>query len=142
MLDPHMSDAYYGRAAAYEKLENWKQAEADALAAIREKPKRKDAHQLLLRTYRKQKNSEKMQQYAAALEALAEEEAGEQALAREIRLSLRDAERLLREGKFAEAIPQYEKITKKLPTFYEAYFCPRRQLQPNEAERRLRSRLP
>lgn len=123
LLDPHSSNAYYGRAVAHEKLKILPRAEADALAALRESEKRRDAHQLLLRIYRAQKDQEKMLKYVGLIEQLTEEEAARQAVARALRTSLRAAEPLLREGKYAEAAPHYEEIIRLLPTFYESYFA-------------------
>lgn len=123
LLDPHSANAYYGRAVAHEKLRDLPRAEADALAALRESEKRRDAHQLLLRIYRAQKDQEKMLKYVNLIEQLTEEEASRQALGRALRTSLRAAEPLLREGKYAEAAPYYEEIVRLLPTFYESYFA-------------------
>lgn len=122
-LNARSSNALYGRAAAYEKLKDLKRAEQDALAAARESPKRRDARQLLLRIYRAQRDQEKMLGEAAAIEKLTEEETAQYTLARSLRLALRTAEPLLREGKFADAAKHYEEIVRLLPTFYEAYFA-------------------
>lgn len=122
-LDSRSSDALYGRANAHEKLKDFARAGADALAAVRESPQRKDAYQLLLRVNRAANNQEKAAEYAAAIEKLAVEENARHALARDLRAALRQAEPLLREGKFAEAAVHYEEIIKLLPTFYEAYFA-------------------
>lgn len=121
--DPHLADAYYGRAAAYEKLKDAKSAERDALAAIREGPRRKDARQLLVRLYRAQNNPEKAARHAEEIEKISTDESAQQALARDVRRALRAAEPLLREGKYAEAAQHYEEIVRLLPTFYEAYFA-------------------
>lgn len=122
-LDARSSDAYYGRANAHEKLKDFKRAGADALAAIRESPQRKDAYQLVLRIHRAANDQERVAEYAAAIEKLAAEENAQHALARDLRAALRQAEPLLREAKFVEAAPHYEEIIRLLPTFYEAYFA-------------------
>jgi tetratricopeptide (TPR) repeat protein len=123
LLDPHLSDAYFARALAYEKLKDYRRAEADAVAALRESEKRRDAHQLLFRVYRAQGDQTKAAEHAAKLEALtAEVESGE-SLGREVRRLLREAEPLLRAGKFAEAAAHYEEIVKLSPSFYEAWFA-------------------
>jgi Flp pilus assembly protein TadD len=49
-------------------------------------------------------------------------EQAQQTFGRALRDTLDKAEPLLRAGRFAEAIPLYESIVQKLPTFYEAYF--------------------
>lgn len=122
-LNPRLADAYYGRASAYLKLKEWKQAEADALAVIREAKTRKDVHILLIRIYRSLNKPEDVEKHAALLEKLTADEQAQQALSRDLRASLRTAEPLLREGKFAEAAKHYEEIVRLLPTFYEAYFA-------------------
>ena len=122
-INPHLSAAYYQRALAYEKSANDKLAEADALAAIREDERSKEAHQLLVRMYRKQNKPEQAQKYAAAIEKLVATDGEQQSANRDINQTLRVAEPLLREGKFAEAIPHYEQIVKTMPSFYEAYFA-------------------
>ena len=122
-LNPHLSTAYYQRAFAYEKSTNYKLAEADALAAIREDERSKEAHQLLVRIYRTQNKPELAQKYASAIEKLVAADGEQQSASRDINQILRVAEPLLREGKFAEAIPPYEQIVKTMPSFYEAWFA-------------------
>ena len=122
-INPHLSTAYYQRALAYEKSTNYKLAEADALAAIREDERSKEAHQLLMRIYRTQNKPELAQKYATAIEKLVAADGEQQSASRDINQILRVAEPLLREGKFAEAIPPYEQIVKTMPSFYEAWFA-------------------
>ncbi|MBA3440221.1 MAG: tetratricopeptide repeat protein [Pyrinomonadaceae bacterium] len=64
-----------------------------------------------------------MEKHAALLEKLTAHEQAQQSLSRDLRLSLRTAEPLLRQGQFAEAAKHYEDIVRLLPTFYEAYFA-------------------
>ncbi len=122
-LNPHLAAAYYQRALAYEKSANPKLAEADALAALREDERNKEAHQLLVRIYRTQNKPEQAQKYATEIEKIIAAEGEQQSASRDINQTLRVAEPLLREGKFAEAIPHYEQIVKTMPNFYEAYFA-------------------
>jgi len=123
LIDPHLSEAYFLRALANERLKKYPQAEADALAAIREDEKRKDAHQLLLRLYRARNDQEKAEREAAILQRLGEENSQEQAVGRDVRKLLATAEPLLRAGKYTEAAQAYEEIVKAAPEFYEAYFA-------------------
>lgn len=144
-LDEHSADAYYGRANAHEKLKDFKRAGDDARAAIRESPKRKDAYQLLLRVHRAANDQEKVAEYAAVIEKLAAEENAQHTLARDLRAALRQAEPLLRQGKFGEAAPHYEEIIRLLPTFYEAHFalgvCYAQTGRPDEAEQSFKKYL-
>jgi tetratricopeptide (TPR) repeat protein len=123
LLNPHSADGYAWRGLCYEKLKDLKRAEADALAAIRESEKRKDAHQLLLRIYKTQNRPDKAKEIVARLQQLDDEEYAQLSLGRSLRERLRVAEPLLREGKYSDAVPHYEEIVKLLPTFYEAYFA-------------------
>jgi tetratricopeptide (TPR) repeat protein len=123
LLNPHLSDAYFGRALAYEKLKDYLRAEADALASLRESDGRRDAHQLLFRVYRARGDQAKSAEHAAKLEALTAEEQSGQSLGRSVRALLREAEPLLRAGKFGEAAGRYEEIVKLSPSFYEAWFA-------------------
>ncbi|MBA3441186.1 MAG: tetratricopeptide repeat protein, partial [Pyrinomonadaceae bacterium] len=111
-LNPRLADAYYGRASAYLKLKDWKQAEADALAVIREAKTRKDVHILLMRIYRSLNKPESVEEHAALLEKFTAHEQAQQSLSRDLRLSLRTAEPLLRQGQFAEAAKHYEDIVR------------------------------
>jgi tetratricopeptide (TPR) repeat protein len=122
-INPHLAAAYYQRALAYEKSKAFKPAEADAWAALREDERNKEAHQLLVRIYRAQNKPELAQKSAEAIEKIVAAEGQQQSANRDINQYLRVAEPLLREGKFAEAIPQYEQIVKTMPNFYEAYFA-------------------
>jgi tetratricopeptide (TPR) repeat protein len=119
---PHSGTALYSRALAYEKVNDYKRAEGDALKSL-ELEKRKDVHQLLMRIYRVQGNQSGLAKHAEFLTTLTEEEEKRNSVGRQVRELLRVAEPLMREGKFAEAIPHYENLIKILPTFYEAYFA-------------------
>jgi tetratricopeptide (TPR) repeat protein len=123
LLNPHLAEAYFLRALAYERLKDYRRAEADALAAIREEEGRRDARQLLLRVYRALGDSAKAEREAAALQQLSEQGSREQEAGRDVRGLLATAEPLLREGKFAAAAQAYEEIVKTAPDFYEAYFA-------------------
>jgi tetratricopeptide (TPR) repeat protein len=123
LLDPHSSDAYQGRALAYEKTGDTRRAEADALAALREAPRRKDSRQLLLRIYRATGDEAKLQQQSGELEKLVQSEQSELSQGRAMRAALNAAEPLLAQGRYAEAIPAYEQVIAADPAFYEAYFA-------------------
>jgi tetratricopeptide (TPR) repeat protein len=122
-LDPRSADALYRRAAVREKLGRLREAEADALAALRVAPARRDVRQLLIRTYRSLGDNAKVEEQVAAVRKLADAEQAELARFREMRASLNPAERLLAEGRFREAIAPYEKVVQLVPTFYEAWFA-------------------
>lgn len=145
-LDPHSAMGYYWRAAAYERLGDHRHAEGDALASVREGgEKEKQVRLLLLRVYRAGGKNEAAEREAAIVTRLADAERAEQERAGDLRTILRQAEPLLREGKFAEAAPQYERIVRILPTFYEAYFalgvCYSQTSRPAEAEAAFRKFL-
>jgi tetratricopeptide (TPR) repeat protein len=145
-LDAHSVMGYYWRAASYERLEDHRYAEGDARAALREGGgDQKQVHNLLLRIYRSQQNMEAAQREAAEVARLADVERTEHERAATISTVLRQAEPLLREGKFAEAAKHYEELVSLLPTFYEAYFalgiCYSQTSRPAEAETALRKFL-
>jgi tetratricopeptide (TPR) repeat protein len=122
-IDAHSADALYGRAVAQEKAGNLHGAEADALAALRESPARRDARQLLIRVYRGLGDNAKVDEQVAAIKTLADAEQAETARFREMHRALNSAERLLAEGKLGEAIAPYEKVVELSPAFYEAWFA-------------------
>ena len=121
-FNPRSADAFYWRAKAYDKLNDYKNAERDALQALRLAPRGKEAPLLLINIYRKQGDQENVQKYADIAQKISESEQAQSALGRSLRDALDKAEPLLREGRFAEAASQYEALIQKLPTFYEAYF--------------------
>jgi tetratricopeptide (TPR) repeat protein len=145
LRDWHSGTAYYWRAAALEKLEDYRRAETDALAALRESSDQKAIHLLLVRIYRGQGRIEKAEEHAAIVSKLSEQESAEHGRARAVRAALRAGEPLLKEGKCAEAIPHYQEIVRLLPTFYEAHFalgvCYSQTGRPRDAETSLRTFL-
>jgi tetratricopeptide (TPR) repeat protein len=122
-LDPHAASAYLGRGLAHEGLGDMARAEVDGLAALREAPDRKDAHQLLLRVYRELGDEAKLAKQAEALQKLVEAEQAELSQGRDMRAALNKAEPLVKAGRFAEAIPHYEQVVRASPSFYEAYLA-------------------
>ena len=141
-VDPHDSDAWQGRALAYEKTGDLRNAEADAVAALRESPQRKDSHQILLRVYRATDQQEKLVQQVAIVEKLTEQEQADYSLNREMKDALAQAETLLAARQYAQAIVPYEKVVSLSPDFYEAYFalgvCYQQTGQTGKAEESLR----
>jgi len=126
-IDPRNSNAFYGRATAYDKIKDLKRAETDALAAIRESPKRRDAHLLLLRIYQAQKNPEKVQEYLALVEKLGEEENVRQSQDGKMRQALQlwfeKVEPLIREQQCADTIKYCLNILELWPAFPESHFA-------------------
>jgi len=118
----HSSVALYNRARAYLADGNYKSAEADALQAFGFTPHDKQGPLLLIDIYRKQQDPEKAQKYAELAQKLVDEEQQRSAFGRDVRRLLGAAEGALRKGQFSEAIPPYEELIAKVPTFYEAYF--------------------
>jgi tetratricopeptide (TPR) repeat protein len=146
MLDPHSIMGYYWRAASYERREDYRHAEGDALAALREGGQDyRQVHGLLLRIYRSEHKAEAAEREAAEVARLAGAEKTEQERAAAVRTILHEAEPLLKQGRFAEAASAYEGIVKALPTFYEAYFalgvCYSQTSRPVEAEAAFRTFL-
>jgi tetratricopeptide (TPR) repeat protein len=123
LTDPHLTDAYYGRASAYERMKKYRLAEADALAALRESERRRDAHQLLIRIYQLQGRHEEAAKYSARLEQLVSGEQESLAAGRRLRAILVEAEPLLQAGRFADAATRYEEIVRISPSFYEGWFA-------------------
>jgi tetratricopeptide (TPR) repeat protein len=144
-VDPRLTEAYYGRASAYEALKEFALAEADAVRAIRQNPRDRAAHLLLLRIYTRDNQKAKAQAEDRTVQEIIRQEDAQKALGINLRSELRVAEPLLREGKFDEAKSHYESIVKMLPTFYEAYFalgiCQSQLGQPERAEASLRKYL-
>ncbi len=121
-FNPKSTEAYYWRARAYEKSNDRDHAIADALQAIELSPGSKEAALFLITQYRKAGDMEHAQKYAELAQKITDAEQAQQTFGRALRDTLDEAEPLLREGRFAEAIPLYESIVQRLPTFYEAYF--------------------
>jgi tetratricopeptide (TPR) repeat protein len=121
-FNPKSADAYYWRARAYERAGDLDLARADALKSLELSPSDKEAALFLIAQYRKAGDTENAQKYVEVLRKILDAEQARQAFGRSLREALDKAEPLLREGKFSEAIPLYESIIAKLPTFYEAYF--------------------
>lgn len=145
LLEPHNANAYQARAVAHEGAGNLRGAEADALAALREDPGRKDSRQLLLRAYRANGDMEGVRKQAEALEHVVTGEQASLSAGRRMRAALNQAEALLAAGKFAEAVPEYEKVVAADPSFYEAWFalgvCYGQTGQPAKSEEALRKYL-
>jgi len=144
-VDPRLTEAYYGRATAYEVLKEFALAEADAVRAIRQNPRDRAAHLLLLRIYTRDSQKAKAEAEDRTVQEIIRQEDAQQALGISLRSELRLAEPLLREGKFDEAESHYESVVKMLPTFYEAYFalgiCQSQLGKPERAEPSLRKYL-
>jgi tetratricopeptide (TPR) repeat protein len=145
LLNPHDSDAYHGRALAYESQEDLKRAEADAAAALRELPTRRDSHQLLIRIYRATGRDDKLARQVERMQSVVDEQQNELARGREMRAALNKAEPLIAQGKYAEALPLYEQVVAASPDFYEAHFalgiCYQQTGQPAKGEASLRKYL-
>jgi len=144
-VDLRLTEAYYGRATAYIDLKEFARAEADAVRAIRQNPRNRAAHLLLLRIYTREGQKAKAEAQGRTVQEIIRQEDAQQALGRNLRSELRVAEPLLREGKFDEAEIHYQSIVTMLPTFYEAYFalgiCQSQLGQPKRAESSLRKYL-
>jgi len=144
-FNPRSTDAYYWRARAYEKLNDHGRAVADALKALEVSPGSKEAALFLIAQYRKAGDMEKAQMYADLAQKITDAEQAQQTLGHQLRDTLDKAEPLLRQGKYAEAIPLYESIVQHLPTFYEAYFdlgtCYAQTGREGDAEAALRKYL-
>lgn len=120
--NPESTVALYNRARASIALGDYKSAEADALRAFELGPRDKQGPLLLIDIYRKEQDPDKAQKYAELAQKLVDQEQERSAFGRDVRSLLGLAESALRQGKFTEAIPPYEELIKKVPTFYEAYF--------------------
>jgi tetratricopeptide (TPR) repeat protein len=122
-INPRYAPGLYWRARAYEQLKKLPAAEADAILATRLDPTDNGAPLLLVTIYRKQGNLEKAQEYADVVQQIAKNREAQNSNGRELRESLDRGERLLDEGHFVEAIPEYQSVIQHLPNFYEAYFA-------------------
>jgi Flp pilus assembly protein TadD len=144
-LDPGEASVYYKRAVCFDRLEEYEQAERDALSAIRAGGDQKPFYMVLMRVYGNLGDQEKARKAAQVVERLGEQEEAERSRGRILRESLREAEPLLGQGRFAEAAPHYERITRAVPTFHEAWFalgvCYSQTGRRAEAERAFREYL-
>jgi tetratricopeptide (TPR) repeat protein len=121
-VDRNSTEALTWRAEAYASMQQFPQAEADALAALERTSNDKRSALLLVKIYRQQRLTEKAEKYAEIVQKLAAAEDARYAMGRTLRDNLGEAEPLLIHGDYKEASVRYEAIIKALPTFYEAYF--------------------
>jgi tetratricopeptide (TPR) repeat protein len=119
--NPHSTVALYLRARGYEAVGDYKRAEADALQGLDFAAHDKQGPLLLIDIYRKLHDVENVRKYAEMAQRLVDEEQDRSSFARDVRRLLGVAEAALREGRFRDAIPPYEDLIEKVPTFYEAY---------------------
>jgi len=122
VLKPEVWRVHFERAKAYERMEKYTLAEADALAALKLAGNRRDVRLLLLRIYRGQGNAAKVAAQTEAIRELTEAENERMETARELRAALRTAEVAVDRGDCASAIAPYQRITALMQTFYEAWF--------------------
>ncbi len=122
-IDSHSAESYVWRGLCYESLRDPVSAEADALAALRESGRRRDALHLLLRLYKAQNRPEKLREVGGRLQQLDEEDYSRASGGRSLQEQLGKAERLLDEGRAGEASTYYQEIAQILPSYYEAYFA-------------------
>lgn len=120
--NPKSIVALYNRSRAYLALGEYKQAETDALRAVELDPRDKQGPLLLIDIYRKEQDPEKVQKYADLAQKLVDQQQEKEAFGRDVRRLLGVAEAAFKQGQYSEAIPPYEELLKKVPTFYEAYF--------------------
>lgn len=121
--DPNSSAIYFRRGSCFEKLGDYRRAEQDALAAIRTGGDQKAFYMILMRVYKESGDAEKAGKAAEAVEELGEKEEAERSRGRLLREALREAEALMEQGRFADAIPHYERIAATVPGFHEAWFA-------------------
>lgn len=120
--NPRSVVALYSRSRAYLALGEYKQAEADALRATELDPRDKQGPLLLIDIYRKEHDLEKLQKYADLAQKLVDQQQEKETFVRDVRSLLNVAEAAFKHGRYSDAIPPYEELIKKTPTFYEAYF--------------------
>lgn len=125
-INARSSDAYFGRASAHERMRDWRNAEADALASIRLSPKRMDSHLLLVRTYRALNDGPQAELYASRATQLKDEERDLQSVKRRSREALRlyfeEVQPLLGDQKYEAAITPSLKIVELWPSFPSPFF--------------------
>jgi len=120
--NPRSAVALYHRARAYKAVGDYKSAEADALQAFSLVPDGKEGPLLLADIYRKEHDLEKVQKYADLAQKFIDAEQAKAEFGREVRRLLGVAESALLKQQYQDAIPAYEELLQKVPTFYEAYF--------------------
>jgi len=143
--NPNSAIALYHRARAYKAIGDLKNAEVDALRAFEIAPAGKEGPLLLADIYRKEHNVDKVQKYAEIAQKMIDEEQSRASFGRDVRRLLGMAESALLKQQFDEAIPPYNELIQKVPTFYEAYFgigvCYSQTGRVNEAESAFRKYL-
>ncbi len=121
--DPGDREAWLKRAAVEVRAGRYHDAEKDALQALERGAGERDAQVLLLSVYRGLGDDAKAQVAAAAVERASDAEEERRAKWRSTRTTLEQAEELMQAGRFSEALPLYNSVTRDVPGYADAWFA-------------------
>lgn len=123
VADPGGSKAWLKRAEAEARGEQYRDAERDALEALKRGASEREAQTLLVRVYRGLGDSAKAQAAATSVERAAVSEEERRAKWLRARTSLEKADGLMQAGRFPEALPLYTGVTAEVPDYADAWFA-------------------
>jgi tetratricopeptide (TPR) repeat protein len=121
--DPSDRAAWLKRAGVELKLDRFRNAESDALAALERGAGEREVQTLLVRAYQGLGDGEKARTAAAAVERAAAAEEDRRAKWRRARASLEEAERLMQANRFSDALPLYVQVMTEVPAYADAWFA-------------------
>ncbi len=121
--DPGDADAWLKRASVEAKAGRYREAERDAQEALRQGAPERETQNLLVHVYQGLGDDGRMRAAAAAVERAANAEERRREAWRRAKESLDDAERLMRSGRFSEALPLYARVNADVPSFADAWFA-------------------
>jgi tetratricopeptide (TPR) repeat protein len=122
-VDPGNGEAWLKRAAVEVKAGRYQAAQKDALGALERGVGEREAQTLLISVYRGLGDEARAQATAAAVERASDAEEESRTKWRRARTALDQAERLMQAGRFSEALPLYNSVTKDAPGYAEAWFA-------------------
>lgn len=121
--DPGDGEAWLKRATVEVKAGHYRAAQKDALGALERGAGEREAQILLLSVYRGLGDEARAQATAAAVERAADADEQSRTKWRRARTALDQAQQLLQAGRFPEALPLYNSVTKDVPGYAEAWFA-------------------
>jgi len=122
-LDDGDYQAWIQRAGVQIKAGRYRDAERDVLEARKRGATERQAENLLVRVYRGLGDDRQAQAAAAAVERAATDEEERRTKWRRARLALEEAERLIQEGRFADALPLYRNVSEDVPNYADAWLA-------------------
>jgi tetratricopeptide (TPR) repeat protein len=141
-IDDSLADAFYKRAVAHNSLGQLVEAEKDVREAIRLAGEQKGFYVLLTSILSAAERPEEAKAAARRAEDLAQKEEAQKARNRELRAVLDRVELLMKDGQYAAAAGEYEKIVAAVPGYSEGWFglavCYSQVARSKDAEKAIR----